>query len=171
MVNSWVEFDMFRFLGRLCPENLPLLGPPPSPRPPSPQGSFPPLGPPPLWDHLPPLGPLSPLGPVCPVLAKTYLGGKLDFVTFWIFEIFKYFKTREDENQWNLKLPLEWGIWARWFQSVLYSNATSAQDTSAKLSLSHPFTTVVPWYLLILAFLGLKGLFVLLTLCSSAVCH
>ena len=34
MVNWWVEFDVFRFLGRLCPENLPLLGPPPSWRPP-----------------------------------------------------------------------------------------------------------------------------------------
>ena len=50
----------------------------------------------------------------------------------------------------------------------LYSNATSKHDTTAKLSPRHPFTTVVQWHLLILAFLGLKGLFVLFTLCSSA---
>ena len=59
----------------------------------------------------------------------------------------------------------------QWFGSYLNPHATSGDDTSAKLSLRHPFTTAVQWHLLILAFLGLKRLFVLLTLCSSALCH
>ena len=61
--------------------------------------------------------------------------------------------------------------WAQWFGSYLNPHATSGDDTSAKLSLWPPFTSPVQWHLLILAFLGLKGLFVFLTLCSSAFCH
>ena len=58
-----------------------------------------------------------------------------------------------------------------WFGSYLNPHATSGDDTSAKLSLRPPFTSTLQWHLLILAFLELKGLFVLLTLCSSAFCH
>ena len=50
-------------------------------------------------------------------------------------------------------------------------HATSGDATTYKSWFRHSFTTVVQWHLLILAFLGLKGLFVLLTLCSSAFCH
>ena len=59
----------------------------------------------------------------------------------------------------------------QWFGSYLNPHATSGDDTSAKLSLRPPFTSPVQWHLLILAFLGLKGYFVLFTLCSSAFCH
>ena len=59
----------------------------------------------------------------------------------------------------------------RWFESYLNPHATSGDDTSAKLSLRHPFTSTVQWHLLILAFQGLLRLFVLLALCSSAFCH
>ena len=60
---------------------------------------------------------------------------------------------------------------SQWFGSYLNPHATSGDDTSAKLSLRPPFTSPVQWHLLILAFLGLKGYFVLFTLCSSAFCH
>ena len=60
---------------------------------------------------------------------------------------------------------------SQWFGSFLNPNATPGDDTSAKMSLRPPFTSPVQLHLIILAFLGLKGFYVLLTLCSSAFCH